>query len=113
MPLLDHFRPPLAGRRHWESFHAQWASSIAAALNEVLPTDYFAESQVHVGPRIEVDVGTFDDRPPVGGGVVTAPRVQPTLAPPDLALPAVFPSTSGCVCSRRAAGRRWWRRWNW
>jgi hypothetical protein len=25
MPLLDHFRPPLSGSRHWESFHAAWA----------------------------------------------------------------------------------------
>lgn len=95
MPLLDHFRPPLAGRRHWESFHARWASAISDALNEVLPADYFAEPQVHVGSRIEVDVGTFDDRPSASGGVVTAPRVQPTLAPPDLVLPAVFPPTFG------------------
>lgn len=106
MPLLDHFHPPLAGRRHWESFHAQWASCIATALNETLPADYFAEPQVHAGPRIEVDVGTFDDRPNTGGGVATAPRVQPTLAPPELVLPAVFPPEFGVRVYESSGGPR-------
>jgi hypothetical protein len=60
MPLLDHFHPPLYPTRRWESFHGQWASSIATALNRVLPAQYFAEIQLHVGSRVEVDVGTFD-----------------------------------------------------
>jgi hypothetical protein len=33
MPLLDHFRPPLSQRRHWDSFHGAWAEAIAIALN--------------------------------------------------------------------------------
>jgi hypothetical protein len=33
MPLLDHFRPPLSGRRHWHSFHNSWATYLAADLN--------------------------------------------------------------------------------
>ena len=45
MPLLDHFHPPLYPRRHWESFHTQWASCIAASLNASLPDDFFAEAQ--------------------------------------------------------------------
>lgn len=36
MPLLDHFNSPLAPRRHWESFHGQFASAIAGALNSGL-----------------------------------------------------------------------------
>lgn len=60
MPLLDHFHPPLYPMRRWESFHGQWAASIATALNRVLPAQYFAEIQLHVGSRVEVDVGTFD-----------------------------------------------------
>ena len=32
MPLLDHFRPPLRGKRHRESFHTMWADCIAFAL---------------------------------------------------------------------------------
>ena len=44
MPLLDHFHPPLFPRRHWESFHVNWAGAIADSLNEfLLPDGYFAE----------------------------------------------------------------------
>lgn len=99
MPLLDHFHPPLAGRRHWEAFHSRWASAIADALNERLPDDYFAEPQVHPNARIEVDVGTFheDDRTGEadGGGVATMPRTRPVVAPPDLVLPSAFPPVFG------------------
>jgi Protein of unknown function (DUF4058) len=94
MPLLDHFHPPLSDRRHWEAFHAQWASCIASALNADLPTDYFAEAQVHAGPRIEVDVATWNESPN-SGGVSTLPRTQPALAPADMLLPATFPPSFG------------------
>jgi hypothetical protein len=58
--LLDHFHPPLSTVRHWESFHARWAAAMADVLNDaLLPGEYFAEVQVHVGSRVEVDVGTF------------------------------------------------------
>ncbi len=106
MPLLDHFHLPLAGRRHWESFYLQWASAISDALNESLPPDYFAEPQVHAGPRVEVDVGTFDDRPSAGGGVATLPRTQPKLAPPDVLLPAVFPPEFGVRVFETSGGPR-------
>ena len=95
MPLLDHFHPPLSTARHWESFHAAWATEIMAALNRgLLPPGYFAEAQVHVGSRVEVDVASFQRGGPApqaddnGGGVA----VQ-TWAPPvaTLVMPAVFP----------------------
>jgi hypothetical protein len=94
MPLLDHFHEPLASRRHWESFHAVWATSIMAKLNAVLPQRYFAEAQVQLGGQLEVDVGTFDEQPlttPANGG--TATLAAPAWAPPvtELAFPAVFP----------------------
>lgn len=89
MPLLDHFRPPLSGTRHWEAFHARWASAIADALNDSLPDGYFAEPQVHAGPSAEVDVATFDES---SGGTATLTRTQPVLAPPDLLVPSVFPA---------------------
>ena len=41
--LLDHFHPPLAERRHPNSFLLSWVVSIAAWLNEQLPKDWFAE----------------------------------------------------------------------
>src|SRR5438034_11675769 len=95
MPLLDHFHPPVSEVRHWESFHSSWASEIMATLNQgVLPRDYFAETQIHVGSRVEVDVPSFREdearstSPAANGGVA----VQ-TWAPPatSVVMPAVFP----------------------
>jgi hypothetical protein len=96
MPLLDHFHPPLLGRRHWEGFYGRWAAAIADALNDTLPADCYAEFQVTLGTRIEVDVATLEEsgRPeaaPHNGG---APAVQSaTWAPPAPAavMPALFP----------------------
>ncbi|MFO0811433.1 MAG: DUF4058 family protein [Gemmataceae bacterium] len=92
MPLLDHFRPPLSESRHWESFHGLWAGEIVRQLNRGgLPHGYFAEAQVQIGGRVEIDVATFDGedaRPGTNGAVAVA-----TWAPPaaTMVLPAVFP----------------------
>ncbi|MBD2578047.1 DUF4058 family protein [Oscillatoria sp. FACHB-1406] len=59
MALLDHFRPPLATRRHWHSFHNAWATYMAEDLNQRLPVGYFAESNVQFG--IEIDVAAFEE----------------------------------------------------
>ena len=59
MPLRDHFHPPLGHQRHWHAFHNGWAASLAAALNERLPREYFAEPNVQFG--IEIDVATFEE----------------------------------------------------
>jgi hypothetical protein len=81
MPLLDHFHPPLAPRRHWESFHAAWAGSIADLLNRrLLPENYFAEEQTHAGTRIEIDVATFENQQ---NGTSEEPGRTATLAPPQ------------------------------
>jgi hypothetical protein len=97
MPLLDHFHPPLSARRHSEGFHGWWAATIADHLNEsFLPAKYFAEFQVTLGTRIEVDVATFTE----GGGPAAAPANGPATAvqarawaPPTPAavMPALFP----------------------
>lgn len=90
MPLLDHFRPPLYPRRHWESFHVAWAGVIADELNtELLPDGYFAEEHAHSGARVEIDVATFQDDE-TGGGLATAVRTYAPPAPP-LSIPAAFP----------------------
>jgi hypothetical protein len=61
MPLLDHFHPPLHGPRRWEGFHHSWATFIAAQLNqEALPPEYFAESEISLGPELEIDVATME-----------------------------------------------------
>jgi hypothetical protein len=91
MPLLDHFRPPLFPRRHWESFHVTWAGAIADALNEdLLPDGYFAEEHAHAGARIEIDVATFGDQPPPrpNGPVATRTYTPPV---PGVVVPAAFP----------------------
>jgi Protein of unknown function (DUF4058) len=78
MPLLDHLHPPLAPARHWESFLGTWATGIAGRFNRfVLPPRYFAEVQVDIGSRLEIDLS-----PPVEA-----------WAPPAavLVVPAVFP----------------------
>ncbi|MBY0522548.1 MAG: hypothetical protein K2R98_04090 [Gemmataceae bacterium] len=55
MPLLDHFHPPLRGPRRWEGFHHAWAANIAQQLNrDVLPSDYFAESEISLGAILAV-----------------------------------------------------------
>ncbi len=96
MPLLDHFHPPLSVERHWESFHARWASAIGDALNDGrLPSSFFAEIQTHVGPRVEIDVATLDqsDSNASMGGTATATLTAPEQATsaPALVMPAAFP----------------------
>jgi hypothetical protein len=69
MPLLDHFHPPLHGPRRWEGFHHAWATFIAQQLNqETLPPDYFAESEIRVGPELAVDVAALERIGRDGGG---------------------------------------------
>lgn len=100
--LLDHFRPPLYPMRSWESLHALWAGSMVTSLNEaLLPKFYFAEAQVHVGSRVEVDVGTFDqaweEREELaagGGGTALAVEHRVYVAPTPMATtPAVYPDS--------------------
>jgi hypothetical protein len=97
MPLLDHFHPPLHPRRHWESFHVNWAGAIADALNErLLPEGYFAEEHAHAGARVEIDVATFAEpadkkTPSRQGGTTTLPARVWTPPTPAFVMPAVFP----------------------
>lgn len=96
MPLLDHFQAPLSPTRHWESFHAAWAAEIMRHLNRlVLPEGFFAEAQVHVGSRVEIDVAAFTEeetgsaaRNGGAGGVAVETWAPPATA---LVMPAVFP----------------------
>jgi len=99
MPLLDHFHPPLSVARHWEGFHGLWAGSMVYALNDrLLPPGYFAEAQIHVGSRIEVDVATFDfnaqeSASADGGGIATlSARVWAPPSPAQV-MPAIFPDS--------------------
>jgi hypothetical protein len=68
--------------------------------NKLLPNEYFADVQVHVGSRVEVDIGTFEEEaaPSVAdGGTATAVAAMPAraYAPPAVSfeLPAIFPDS--------------------
>jgi hypothetical protein len=110
MPLLDHFHPPLSRARHWESFHSRWAGAIHDALNATLPKPYFAEMQVHIGSRVEIDVATLhDDRDPRAelengaGGVATLARPwSPPIA--EISMPAIFPDSIEVLVYNTQAG---------
>jgi hypothetical protein len=117
MPLLDHFHPPLSTARHWEGFHARLAASIADILNRELPPDYFAEAQVHVGSRVEVDVATFEQETPGSirnggtaapgdGGTLTATAPSKVWTPPAAAweMPAVYPDAVEVLVFSTEAG---------
>jgi hypothetical protein len=100
MPLLDHFHPPLYPERRWESVHALWAAAIVARLNEtVLPALYYAETQVHIGSRVEVDVATIErlssgtsrSARPDNGPVATLEAEVWAPPEPALVIPGVFP----------------------
>jgi hypothetical protein len=100
MPLLDHFRPPVAQRKPWESFHARWIAAIADELNRTLPRRFSAEIQIHLGRNVEADVAEFDRgfapedvSAKVNGpaaGVATATWAPPTVS---AVIPAVFPDS--------------------
>jgi hypothetical protein len=110
MPLLDHFHPPLAPHRHWESFHVNWAGAIADVLNEsLLPEGYFAEEHAQLGPRVEIDVATFEHAEPPGRLTVGTATVLPRAwAPPAPALvvPAAFPDTFEVLVFESEGGTR-------
>jgi hypothetical protein len=110
MPLLDHFHPPLLGQRHWEGFLGWWAVAMADMLNESLPPEYFAEFQVTVGTRVEVDVATFTEggvpEPPASqGGTATAVQTRVWTPPTPVAVvPAFFPDDFEVQVFSSAAG---------
>jgi hypothetical protein len=99
MPLFDHFHPPVEYDLPWDSLHSGWATYLATALNSRwLSRDFIALEHTHVGPSVEIDVGTFERPGHVahpslangGGGLATVPEVY---APPQplTAITAVFP----------------------
>lgn len=99
MPLIDHFHPPLSNERRWESFHSSWATRIADALTERwLPDNYIAEEHVHLGPSVEIDVGTFEHESTPDGAEAAravAKLSRKVWAPPapDAVLPSAIPDT--------------------
>ena len=111
MPILDHFSPPLSVERVWNTFHHAWAT-IARLLNRrLLPEHCFAAPNVQFGPRVEIDVGTFEPAaaPAKSGGAAAV--ILPTL--PAAVIPATFPDTIEVVIVNQEGGPRWWLPLNW
>src|SRR5262245_53750448 len=95
MPLRDHFHPPLSKSRHWENLHSAWANALRDHLNrDLLPPEYFAEVEITLGNRLEIDVATFEQggSPPTdsGGIALLAPAKPPFTAPLQFTHPDLF-----------------------
>lgn len=112
MPLLDHFRPPLASRRHWESFYSGWAYEMARWLNRTLiPAGYLAEPVVTLGTQLQVDVAAFDEREEPGrsddsaGGTAVARQTWASPAA-TLTMPVLFPDDIEVQVFRTEGGSR-------
>jgi hypothetical protein len=84
MTLRDHFHPPLKNRPAFSSLHAMWSSQIVSRMNlQLLSDDYVCQSELKLGPTIEVDVAALetgtadrqaavDDSPGNEGGLAVA-----------------------------------------
>ena len=104
MPILDHFNPPLSVERVWNTFHHAWAATIARLLNRrLLPDGYFAAPNVQFGPRMEIDIGTFEHAPMPADDVESV-AVGLTTRPVTAVIPAVFPDTVEVVIVHQEGG---------
>jgi hypothetical protein len=99
MPLLDHFRPPVAHRSQWQSFHSTWATHIANELNEKWLSSDFVAAEYHQVGSVEIDVAAFErsggDANGSAHGSATAALMPRLWSPPAAAhtIPAVFPDS--------------------
>jgi hypothetical protein len=75
MPLLDNFRPPVSDDVPWQSFNSGWATHIADALNDCLPTQFLALEYKRPG-KLEFDarvVSTGTGRPLIAAIELVSP----------------------------------------
>jgi hypothetical protein len=97
MPLLDHFHPPLRGPRRWEGFYHAWAANIAQHLNrEVLPAEFFAESEISLGPTLEIDVANVEVTNGRGASATTTATKVWAPTKPLLVFPVDFARLDVC-----------------
>ncbi len=96
MPLRDHFQAPLSKMRHWQNLHRAWANALCDHLNrDLLPPEYFAEVEISLGSKLEIDVATFEDEVKgsgsgSGGVAVWAPPKPPHTVPLQFTHPDLF-----------------------
>lgn len=53
MPLRDQFHPPVSDYSSWEEDHGQWPAVVVQHLRKILPENYVAGPQIHLGWRVE------------------------------------------------------------
>jgi hypothetical protein len=96
MPLRDHFHAPLSKSRHWQNLHSAWANALRDHLNrDLLPPEYFAEVEISLGSKLEIDVAKFENEEKVsesgtGGVAVWAPPKPPYTAQLQFTHPDLF-----------------------
>jgi hypothetical protein len=88
VPLRDHFHSPWSDENLWEGFHSAWANTIVRHLSEsLLPAQFRAIPQVHLGASVETDIGTFERLTSIGNaspeGSSPAVPVTAVWAPPE------------------------------
>jgi hypothetical protein len=104
MPILDHFSPPLSVERVRNTFHHAWAATITRLLNRrLLPDGYFVAPNVQFGPRVEIDVGTFEHTA-VSASREESVAVNHTTLPATAVIPAVFPDIVEVVIIQQEGG---------
>ncbi len=64
MPLHDHFHPPVSKKIAWDTTHSTWIASIHRQLDRILPPNFIALPQIHIGGSLEIVVGTFENENP-------------------------------------------------
>jgi hypothetical protein len=102
MPLRDHFHSPWSDENYWEGFHSAWANTIVRHLNgSLLPAQFRAVPQVHLGASVETDVATFEHLTANGSAAAEASSsavATAVWAPPEptQTLTVEFPDQDVC-----------------
>lgn len=59
MPLRDHFRSPLDDHHSWDELHGSWPTMLVLQSGKLLPPEYYAAPQIHLGGSVE-DVDEYE-----------------------------------------------------
>jgi len=112
MPLLDHFHPPVSDERSPASLHTLWLGALTGYLNlgGRLPAGYYAQAEISIGGRLEIDVATLErsrssTAPSTNGGTATLAATAVWLRPPPvLSMPILFPDEAEVLVYQREGG---------
>jgi hypothetical protein len=104
MPLLDHFRPPVNQDIQWNTFHSAWATFMANALNDAVPSEFRVREYLKLGGGVEIDVAAL--RHPSQANGTVSPVLSDWQPPRRVAaVPATFPDRFEVLVFRDFGGR--------